>query len=300
VIKKVVVIGGAGNLGSVILKVLLKSDLTVTVLSRPDSKATFPDGVNVVKKAYDDPTLHEAFVGQDGVVSVVGGGGTGDQIKLIDAAVKAGVKRFIPSEFGSNTLDEKVQELFFVYKQKIAIIDHLKKVSASNPDFSWTGLVTGPFLDWGITSGFLGYDTKAHTATVYDSGDLAVGYTNLDTIGFAVQRIFERSAETANKFLYIASVSASQNEIVASFEKATGQTWTITKASTAEAGKIGGEKLAKGDFSGIKLVLFRILYGGDPNADYRKHPGGLANDLLGLPKEDLDEIIKEVLAGKRP
>jgi len=107
VIKKVVVVGGTGSIGSVILSTLLKSDLTVTVLSRPDSKATFPAGVTVVKKTYDDPTLHEVFLGQDGVVSAVGGGAILDQIKLIDAAVKAGVKRFIPSEFGVNTLDKK-------------------------------------------------------------------------------------------------------------------------------------------------------------------------------------------------
>jgi len=253
-----------------------------------------------VKKAYDDPTLHEAFLGQDGVVSAIGGSGILDQIKLIDAAVKAGVKRFIPSEYGVNTLDEKVQELVFFYKQKIVVIDHLKKASANNPDFTWTGLATGPFFDWGLKSGFLGFDTAEHTATIYDSGDVAIGYTNLDAIALAVQRIFERPAETADKYLYIASVTASQNQLLASLEKATGKSWTVTKASSEEAGKIGAEKLAKGDFSGIKPLLSRLLYGGDPIADFRKQPGGLANDLLGLPKEDVDETVKDTLAGKRP
>jgi len=299
-IKKVVVVGGTGSIGSVILKTLLESNLTVTVLSRPDSKSTFPAGVNVIKKAYDDPTLGEAFAGQDGVISAVGGAALLDQTKLIDAAVKAGVKRFLPSEFGTNTLDEKVQELVFLYKQKISVIEHLKKAAASNPGFSWTGLATGPFLDWGITSGFLGYDIKSESATIYDSGDVLVSYTNLSTIALAVLRIFERPAETANKFLFVASATVTQNQLLASIEKASGKKWTVTKANTEEAGKIGGEKVAKGDFSGFQPLLARLIYGGDPIGDFRKLPGGLANGILGLPEEDLDEVVRDTLAGKRP
>jgi len=115
-----------------------------------------------------------------------------------------------------------------------------------------------------------------------------------------VQRIFERPTETADKYLYIASATLTQNQLLASIEKASGKTWTVTKASSEEAGKIGAEKLAKGDFSGIGPLLARLLYGGDPSADLSKQPGGLANGLLGLPKEDVDEIVKDTLAGKRP
>jgi len=104
--------------------------------------------VKVVKKDYNDPTFLEAFQGQEVVISFITVTALLDQLKFIDAAVKAGVKRFIPSEFGSNTLNATVQELVFFYKQKKIILDHLEQTAKENPSFSWTGLATGPVFDW--------------------------------------------------------------------------------------------------------------------------------------------------------
>jgi len=42
----------------------------------------------------------ELLKGVDAVVSAYGGEGMREQYKLLEAAKKAGVKRFIPSEFG--------------------------------------------------------------------------------------------------------------------------------------------------------------------------------------------------------
>lgn len=38
--------------------------------------------------------------GVDVIVSAIGGGGLGDQFQMLEAAKAAGVKRFVPSEFG--------------------------------------------------------------------------------------------------------------------------------------------------------------------------------------------------------
>lgn len=120
----------------------------MSVLSRASSTATFGDDVKVFKFEYSDPNLVEAFEGQEVVVSVVTGAAILDQIRFIDLAAKAGVKRFIPSEFGSNTLNEKAQDLVFFYKQKYSVIEHARVVSEKSPDFTWTGIATGPIFDW--------------------------------------------------------------------------------------------------------------------------------------------------------
>jgi len=104
--------------------------------------------VKVVKKQYDDPTLHEAFEGQDAVVSFVAVTALLNQLKFIDIAIEAGVKRFIPSELGSNSLNPTAQELVFFYKQKRTVLDHLEAAARENTSFSWTGLATGPVFDW--------------------------------------------------------------------------------------------------------------------------------------------------------
>lgn len=79
------------------------------------------------------------------MISIVGNGGFSNQQKLIDAALAAGVKRFIPSEFGNNTADERVRALAPLLDGKKAIVDYLKE---KQDRLSWTALITGPFFDW--------------------------------------------------------------------------------------------------------------------------------------------------------
>lgn len=134
-----------GNLGPSILKEFLKSSYNVTVFSRPNSTSTFPSGVNVVKTDYSPADLEQKFKGQDAVISIVGNAGFHDQQKIIDAAIKAGVKRFIPSEFGSNTADERLRKIVPIFNAKKAVVDYLKSKESS---ISWTGMITGPFFDW--------------------------------------------------------------------------------------------------------------------------------------------------------
>jgi uncharacterized protein YbjT (DUF2867 family) len=118
----------------------------VTVLSREDSKSTFPSEVKVVKTDYSAGSLANAFKGQDAVVSIVGNAGFAGQTAIIDAAVAAGVKRFIPSEFGSDTANDKVRAIVPIFNGKKQVVDYLK--TKESGDFSWTALITGPFLDW--------------------------------------------------------------------------------------------------------------------------------------------------------
>lgn len=58
-----------------------------------------------------------------------------------------GVKRFIPSEFGSNTLNARVVELFSpALDLKVSVLKYLKEQESRG--LSWTGIATGPFFDW--------------------------------------------------------------------------------------------------------------------------------------------------------
>jgi putative NADH-flavin reductase len=135
-----------GNLGPSVLNAFLESSFNVSVLSREGSKSTFPSNVKVLRADYSSvESLTEAFKGQDAVLSIVGGGALGDQDKLIDAAIAAGVKRFLPSEYGSNTLDERLRKLVPPFNAKKATVDNLK---SKEDKISWTSVITGPFFDW--------------------------------------------------------------------------------------------------------------------------------------------------------
>jgi hypothetical protein len=83
----------------------------------------------------------------DAVVSNLNGSALGaPQMTLIDAAKAAGVKRFLPSEFGSDTTNPKVLEWVEFLKGKKQIVDHLK--TKEGDGFAWTSLIAGLFLDW--------------------------------------------------------------------------------------------------------------------------------------------------------
>lgn len=66
----------------------------------------------------------------------------------------AGVKRFIPSEFGINTRKVQGTTIGKILAGKVAVVDYLAEKARENPGFSWTGLSTGLFFDW-VGSGFV-------------------------------------------------------------------------------------------------------------------------------------------------
>ena len=137
----------SGTIGKIILEALLATpDINVTVISRNTSDATFPPNVNVRKTDFSESDLLSAFQGQDAVVSAVGATAFTEQKKFIDVAAHAGVKRFIPSEFSSNTLNEPVRQLLPLFKQKKEVLDYLKSKESSG--LTWTGIATALLFDW--------------------------------------------------------------------------------------------------------------------------------------------------------
>lgn len=120
--------------------------LKVTIVTRAESEATFPPDVTLVKTPYTEADLTEAFKGQDAVISIVGANGLAYQKVFVDAAINAGVRRFMPSEFSVNTLSNAVRELLPLFDAKLELLDYLK--GKENAGLTWTALATGPLFDW--------------------------------------------------------------------------------------------------------------------------------------------------------
>lgn len=273
---------------------LKHSSFNTTVLSREGSTSTFPSGVKVIRADYDSiSSLKDALQGQDVIISLVAGAAILDQIKLIDAAIAAGVKRFIPSEFGGNTQDESVVKAFRVFGPKVQVLDYLK---SKESQISWTAIFTGPFFDWGLTVGFLGFDAKSKTATLFDDGKATFSATSLLQIGLATIKSLEKPDLTKNQAVLIAGHTTSQSEILAVVEKLTGEKWTVKNVSTKELGDEGQAKLEKGDFSAIPQLIQYGIFNAEENAgDNSKF--GLWNEKIGLEKESFEDTIKTALLG---
>ena len=103
------------------LNALVKSGkFNVTAVKRPSSSASFPNLVTVRTADLSSvDSVTAAFEGQDAVVSTVGTSGLAGQSVLVEAAVAANVKRFLPSDFGCDIANPKAGVLP-VFKLKTA------------------------------------------------------------------------------------------------------------------------------------------------------------------------------------
>ncbi|MCJ1247105.1 hypothetical protein MMC30_004316 [Trapelia coarctata] len=295
--KNILLIGGGGDLGKHVLTALLTHPpFTITILTRHSSTSRFPPNpslkIHPISDDYPPSELLSAFKNQDVVISCITTSQEGVQIRMIDATVAAEVKRFVPAEFGSNSADQRCMELVPLMRGKRDVVEYLRGKEATG--LTWTSFVTGQFFDWGIESGFLGFDVQARRAKIWDDGTARWSATNFATVGLAVKNALLMSEKTANRYLFTASHTHSSNEVLAAFEKATGEKWDVTRINGEDKTRKAQELFAKGDENGgYTLILtssFVSGYGNDFTAETK-----LDNELLGLPEERLEHSVDEVL-----
>ncbi|KAF5623251.1 2'-hydroxyisoflavone reductase [Fusarium tjaetaba] len=294
-IQKVAVVGGSGLIGSKIVDSLLKAGFEVTAITRNESAATFPDKV-VVKRVdlASVDSVKEALAGQDAVVSAAATAAAGSQKVIIDAAVAAQVPRFIPSEFGIPSRQNRDTKIGKILGAKIQNTDYLIELAEKHDWFSWTGLSNGLFLDSGLKSdrGFI--NIRDRKIRITDSGNEPYSTTSLAFVGEAVAAILKKPEETKNKYLNIAGVTTTQNEVLKIAEQVTGDKFEVSHVTGAEQEKIGDEKIAKGDFSAFGNYLEQFLFA--DGAGHALKGDENAIGLLGLKEENLEEVVKSVVA----
>jgi nucleoside-diphosphate-sugar epimerase len=296
-IRNVTLVGANGRLGRTILDALLSEpSFNVTVLARSSSKSVFPDGVTA-KRVSDDFTQEElvpALQGQDAVITAVSGINSEVQIKVADAALQAGVKRFIPADFGS--FDSSTPLSLKVMPQYVAkgnVRRHLEELSkSSGGSFSWTALVCGHFFDY-LEAGLLQVFPARHYARIFDGGEIKWSATTLDTVAKATVAVLLKAEETKNRRLFIESFLITQNQLLAVLEKVTERKWEAEQVESEkfivetknEIDRNPGNHDAREDLVGV----VGIIEGNWEEKD------GFANELLGLKQEDLEEVVRKIL-----
>ena len=159
--------GGGNNIGHHILQALARdSTFKTTVLARESSKTVYPASVGVAKVPDDFPhgALVQAMQEQDVVICAP----FTNQDKVLEAALEAGVKRFVPSEFGIDNADPKNQALSPVFRSKNEFATLLQSKESEN--FSWTAFANSIWLDWALDTGYIGIDPHAHTVQYWANG----------------------------------------------------------------------------------------------------------------------------------
>ncbi|MBF4586312.1 NmrA family NAD(P)-binding protein [Curtobacterium sp. VKM Ac-2887] len=183
----VLVAGATGDLGGRIVRELLQHDTRVRVLTRRSSTGAQrqfadDDRVDVVTADYTDaPALVTALAGVDVVVSTVSGTRAvivDAQRALLDAAVQAGVPRFIPSDYAADyrSITPGSNRNFELRREFAAALDAAPIRATSVLNGAFTDMLTGQaplilfdrqrVLYWSSADQVLDFTTKDDVARV--------------------------------------------------------------------------------------------------------------------------------------
>lgn len=318
-ISTVAVVGANGNLGGPVLQALVDAGrFRVSVLRRASSQSVVPgekEGtVNVLAVADDSWTvdgLAALLHGQDAVVVCFPLKDVDHHLRLADAAAAAGVRRYIPADFGSvDARSVRAQQLVPLFEKKERVRALLIQLAAQRPTFVWTSIVGGHFFDWGMHHNFLhvNMDTRVSDVVLGDGSGPRSSLSTLARLGEAVVKVLSRGADdaaTANRVLFVQSFCVSQNEVQAAVERATAAhprderppAWKVTHIDTEAYIQERKVKADAGDLAAVEDLVFAL---GVIEGDWTTKGDEYAMDLLGLKDEDLDTVMAKVVAEHKP
>ncbi|KAK2812484.1 hypothetical protein FQN50_001485 [Emmonsiellopsis sp. PD_5] len=300
--KNIIVLAPSGAVGPVMIDALTNSPhgYSVSTLSRETSTYTPPTGVTGIKSDFTHDSLVQALKGQDTVVSAIAGVALLEQIKVIDAAIEAGVRRFIPSEYGGDSRNKHAQSLLPFYAMKTQVWEYLVE---RQDKIEWTAFNCGPFLDTALKAGLLGFDIPSKTVTFWDPRytNAKFSATRLDHVARAVAQSLSPtySAQAANQFIVLRDATFTLATLLKALEEATGgEKWTRNEADLDVLIKESTEKMGKGDFSGIPHIITGLMVDEGCGNDFDEAGrvnGGLVGVEDGLTlKEVVEGIVREV------
>lgn len=302
-ITKVAIAGASGSLGRPITTALVDAGFTVTALTRPDSKSTFPAGVTAVPVDYTSKSaLQSVLTGQDALVSALTSQASSSQENLLEAAAAAGVRRLIPSEFGSDTSNARARALP-VYKDKIAIQELVERLCAeSQGKTTYTYVLNNAFLDWGVEKSFL-IDWKGKTFDLIDGGNGHFTTTPLDMIAQGVVAILQKPEQTANKSIRIQGARLTQRQFLEITQRVVGaEGWTVNEVDSKvlekqcyEVLKTDPSNVPGWVFGMLKLAVFAEEFGGDYGSE---HDNGLLG-LKEMSEKDVEEVVRGAIQGAK-
>jgi uncharacterized protein YbjT (DUF2867 family) len=223
--ERILIAGATGNLGPHLVKELTNQGHQVTVLLRSETLKN-PEKLQPLQKAGvsiiegdlgDYQALEKACANQDIVISAVGGGQIMQQVDLAKAAKQAGVKRFIPSEFGVDPFaaGDGACDLF---DAKAGAQKQIKKVG-----IPMTPIYTNGFMEfWGTGLGQLGAMSPPDEVQLYENGMTDAFMVSLTDIARYTNAIIN-DANTMDKEVSIRANRINQNDLITTWENISGK-----------------------------------------------------------------------------
>jgi hypothetical protein len=296
----IALLGATGHLGKHILTALQTAGFTVTAIQRKDSSNTLPTGTKGLKvDLSSESDLTAAFANQDVVVSALPLPMLSSDKIWMQAAIAAGVKRIVPSEYSTN-IDNELSKKLPIVKDKVEIRTYVESL-ATEGKIDWTSINNGPFLIPQIwTSGWMGPSIQTKTAILHDGGEQIVCGSTLKRIGEGVAKSLsaEHAAETKNQSVYVYSAPLSEKKVTQVVSKITGIEFQEKNISIESVIKDAYAAIEKGDMSKMMSLYIPFCFGDGYGGDFRKQSW---NERLGLKEMndvELEATLRKALKGQ--
>ena len=254
----------------------------------------------------DQASIVEALQGQEALIITMGVRAPPDQqTRLIEAAATANVAWVLPNEWGYDHSNPGLYNDIPLGEKSAKYLEHIEKLGKS----SWMGVTCGFWYEYSLSYGpaAYGFDLKNRTVTFFDDGNTRINTSTWAQCSRSVAKLLalkvlpddanDKSpclAHYRNKFVYVSSFKVSQRDMLNSVMRVTGTTlddWKIEHEPSASRYKAGVEAMQKGNMSGFVQMMYTRVFYPDGSGDFETSRG-LQNDVLGLPKEDMDEYTK--------
>lgn len=294
----VAVVGAGSGVGKALVEELLSSSepiFQITVLARESSTYTSPSSrVNVVKHDLTDQKgMVEHLRGIDAVILTQGVDSSfvATSTAIIEAAIDAGVKMVMPSDFGGKDTPIFIQAT----AHKVPVRAFLAE-KVNEGKITHTTIKNGAFFSMPLKLGY-GIDYEAKKATLFDEGTQKFHTTTSSTIAYAIGNVLRSPAQFSNKTLYIHDFYTTQREMIFIIEAIVGESFSKTTLDLAGVGKQSMEGLKRGERTpqNISGTLRYAVWGEEGSSDWDNDDD---SDALGLPKKDLrDELKKKMEQG---
>lgn len=298
------ILQATGNIGNAFARALLQTGRhTVTALTREDSNGKLPDGVHAIKVNYEASIL-KALEGQQFLVITLSVQAPADLHNRIAAAAgKAGVSYIMPNAYGYPVNSKGVEEGGSYDK---LVIDRIQ--NTQNGVSSSITLPCGFWYEWSVATGeqWFGFTIKERKVTFFDDGKRTITVSTWNQCGRALAALLSLPesgaspslADFKNKTCQIYSFRISQRDMLDSLHRVVGTTdadWDISFEPVFKRLKDGAEELAKGNFLGYAKGLYAgVFLSSNETSDFAATMP-TANEVLGLPEEDLDEATKRAV-----
>ncbi|KAK5115723.1 hypothetical protein LTR62_000812 [Meristemomyces frigidus] len=290
-LNSIVVIGTNPIATSITTTLSEANTLKINQIVHRRSSLTPANQVSVHESNFTPPSLHQLLLTlqPDIIISTSNGGDFAFQRLLIDTAISAGVQRFVPAEFGQDSLNERLQERLPPSRVRARVVEYLRECARLG-SIEWVGVATGVALDEGIGGGKLGFDLKWHSATIGLGPELFAA-SSTAFIGRAVGAVLERWEEVRNQYLYCAGLRTTADEVLASLVRITGRKWEAGRTEVEDMVREGESRIARGfPDAGMFLMERSVLYDGALGA-VRPFIEEDAKGLLGLDGEELEGAV---------